>query len=77
MVYLCTPSMLEADTFRLSIFTCLRVKTAVIWLRIPAIFSEYTNNVYNVNLSDNLEYQEILSKYTSKVSQYTDIVHNN
>jgi hypothetical protein len=30
----------DADTFRLSIFTWRRVKTAVIWFKIPAMFSE-------------------------------------
>ncbi|MBR6821341.1 MAG: hypothetical protein IKM55_03865 [Bacilli bacterium] len=47
-----------------------------VYILIEETILEY-NNVYNVNLSDNLEYQEILSKYTSKVSQYTDIVYNN
>ena len=40
MVYLCTPAMDEADTFRLSMLICLRVNTAVTWLSKPAKFSE-------------------------------------
>ena len=40
MVYLCTPAMDEADTFRLSMLICLRVNTAVTWLSRPAMFSE-------------------------------------
>lgn len=34
------------------------------------------NNVYTVELSDNEEYQKILSSYTSKVSEYTEKVYN-
>ena len=48
MVYLCTPLMEEADTLRLSILICLRVKTAVTWLSRPAKFSEWTMMVYSL-----------------------------
>lgn len=34
------------------------------------------NNVYTVELSDNEEYQKLLSSYTSKVSEYTELVYN-
>lgn len=47
-----------------------------IYILIEETILEY-NNVYTVNLSDYNEYQELLSSYTSKVSQYTDIVYNN
>lgn len=46
------------------------------YILIEETILEY-NNVYNVNLSEYSEYQEILSDYTSKVSHYTDIVYNN
>lgn len=46
------------------------------YIMIEETILEY-NNVYNVNLSEYSEYQEILSEYTSKVSHYTDIVYNN
>ncbi|HIS18026.1 MAG TPA: hypothetical protein IAC02_05405, partial [Candidatus Coprovivens excrementavium] len=36
------------------------------------------NSVYsNLNLNDNKEYQELLNLYTSKVSEYTDLVSSN
>ena len=34
------------------------------------------NNVYTVELCDNEEYQKLLSSYTSKVSEYTELVYN-
>ena len=37
--------MLDADTFRLSMFTWRRVNTAVTWFSNPAKFSENTINV--------------------------------
>lgn len=46
------------------------------YIMIEETILEY-NNVYNVNLSEYSEYQEVLSEYTSKVSHYTDIVYNN
>jgi alpha-tubulin suppressor-like RCC1 family protein len=47
-----------------------------IYILIEETILEY-NNVYNVNLSEYDKYQEVLSLYTSKVSQYTDIVYGN
>ncbi len=45
-----------------------------IYILIEETILEY-NNVYNVNLSEYEKYQDILSLYTSRVSQYTDIVY--
>lgn len=45
-----------------------------IYILIEETILEY-NNVYNVSLSEYDKYQEVLSLYTSKVSQYTDIVY--
>ena len=45
-----------------------------VYILIEEMILEY-NNIYNVNLSTCIEYQEILSLYTSKVSQYTDLVY--
>jgi hypothetical protein len=47
-----------------------------IYILIEETILEY-NNVYNVNLSEYDKYQEVLSLYTSKVSQYTDMVYGN
>ena len=47
-----------------------------VYIIIEETILEY-NNVYNVNLSEQKKYQEILSTYTSKVSEYTEIVYNN
>lgn len=47
-----------------------------IYIIIEETILEY-DNVYNIDLSDYEEYQKILSNYTSKVSQYTDLVYNN
>ncbi len=46
-----------------------------IYIMIEETILEY-NNVYNVSLSEYSEYQEILTEYTNKVSEYTDIVYN-
>ncbi len=47
-----------------------------IYILVEETILEY-NNVYNVNLSDYEDYQELLTSYTNKVSQYTDIVYGN
>ena len=47
-----------------------------IYILIEETILEY-NNVYNVNLSEYDKYQEILTKYTNMVSQYTDLVYGN
>ena len=45
-----------------------------VYILIEETILEY-DNVYDVNLSENLEYQSLLSKYSSKVSEYTDLVY--
>lgn len=47
-----------------------------IYLLIEETILEY-NNVYSVDLNECYEYQELLTTYTNKVSQYTDIVYGN
>ena len=37
---------------------------------------DYANVYFNIPLSDNTEYQELLGKYTSKVSEYSSVVNN-
>lgn len=46
-----------------------------IYIIIEETILEY-DNVYNVKLSDQEKYQEILNTYTNKVSEYTEIVYN-
>lgn len=43
---------------------------------IEQIIIDYPNVYSSVKLKDSLDYKELLSKYTSKVSEYTDIVQN-
>ena len=45
-----------------------------VYTSIEQIIIDYNNVYSNVELSDNNSYQELLSKYTSKVAEYTDIV---
>lgn len=45
-----------------------------VYTSIEQIIIDYNNVYYNVNLDENIDYQELLSKYTSKVSEYTDKV---
>lgn len=45
-----------------------------VYISIEEIILGYNNLYSNVQLSDNLEYQELLNSYTSKVSEYNDIV---
>lgn len=45
-----------------------------VYTSIEQIVIDYNNVYYNVNLDENIDYQELLSKYTSKVSEYTDKV---
>lgn len=46
-----------------------------IYLVIEETILEY-NNVYTLELSSNEEYQKLLSVYTSRVSEYTELVYN-
>ena len=71
-------SLLKKDIKKIekNIDTLSNEEKLSIYILVEETILEY-NNVYTVNLSDNEEYQKILSSYTSKVSQYTDIVYNN
>ena len=46
------------------------------YTQIEDIILEYNNTYVNVDLSKQKDYQEILSQYTSKVSEYTEKVVN-
>ncbi len=45
-----------------------------VYTSIEQIIIDYNNVYYDVSLDENTDYQELLSKYTSKVSEYTDKV---
>lgn len=47
-----------------------------VYTSIEQIIIDYANVYFNIPLSDNTEYQELLGKYTSKVSDYSSVVNS-
>ena len=46
------------------------------YTQMEEIILEYNNIYINVELNEKDDYQELLSKYTTKVGEYTEIVAN-
>lgn len=47
------------------------------YVSVEEVIISYNSIYSNLNLNDNKEYQELLNLYTSKVSEYTDLVSSN